>query len=350
MVKGSKKGIPMVGKSLMRENVGAGPKGAFVGALLAAPFKPFRLFVTVFALLLLALAPAISHAVIKPVYIYKLSDFQGVIPYSEVMLSVDETFNEVFAVHIGEGTVSIFNHKGMETFIFGEDGSLGRIYSLAVRKDGNMVALSYNNPEKPEFRLLNYRGEPVSKFKLKDPPPEFEGFCPNRIIYKNEKIYMVSHGAMKVAIADENGKFIEGFDFYKLTGIGEENPEDAGLGGFAVDGKGTMYFTLPVPARAYTVSPEGVLRTFGKRGGAPGRFGVPFGIEADEEGNIYIADKLKSVVMIFDKDFKFIRQFGGWGRREHNLISPSGLVILRDQVLVSQIGRMGVSVFRLSNE
>ena len=111
---------------------------------------------------------------------------------------------------------------------------------------------------------------------------------------------------------------------------------------------GDIYFTVPVLFTAYKLSPDGNLAGFGKPGSAPGRFNNLGGIVADDEGNIYVADRLKSVVIIFDKDFNFINEFGYRGRRPYNLISPNYLGLdAEGRLYVSQLASLGVSVFKI---
>ena len=51
---------------------------------------------------------------------------------------------------------------------------------------------------------------------------------------------------------------------------------------------------------AFRLSPGGEVAQFGRPGSGPGKFGVVAGIAADEAGYIYVADRLRSVVLVFD--------------------------------------------------
>jgi hypothetical protein len=52
--------------------------------------------------------------------------------------------------------------------------------------------------------------------------------------------------------------------------------------------------------------------------------------------------------MIFDKDFKFLREFGYRGYGPGNLIAPMELTVDdRGRIYVSQSARRGVSVFQV---
>ena len=123
------------------------------------------------------------------------------------------------------------------------------------------------------------------------------------------------------------------------------------LNGFTVDGQGNMFFTVPVLFSAFRLSPEGELREFGRSGSGPGKFGVVAGIAVDELGYIYVADRLRSVVLVFDPSFGFQTEFGYRGDRPSSLMVPDDLAIDRKgNVYVGQAANRGVSVFRVVRE
>jgi hypothetical protein len=73
------------------------------------------------------------------------------------------------------------------------------------------------------------------------------------------------------------------------------------------------------------------------------------GIVADERGNYYVADRLRCVVLIFDKDFRFQKEFGYRGANPENLIGPRNLVLdTGGRLYVSQLRSRGVSVFKIN--
>ncbi len=100
--------------------------------------------------------------------------------------------------------------------------------------------------------------------------------------------------------------------------------------------------------RVFKSAPDGTVTSFGRSGSAPGRFGIVSGITSDSRGNLLITDKLRCVVMAFDKDFNFITEFGYRGLGPDNLIVPDDIAVdARGRVYVSQMRLRGVSVFAL---
>jgi hypothetical protein len=180
-------------------------------------------------------------------------------------------------------------------------------------------------------------------------PKQFVPFAPHRMIYRDGQIYLVNIMELKIVVADADGNFREGFDLFALIGLEEKQRGNVEISGFSVADDGSMLLTIPVLFSAYRLYPGGKLDFFGKPGGAPGRFNIVGGIALDSRGNYLVADKLKCTVMVFDKNFKYLTQFGFRGARPGNLIIPDDLAIDKaDRVYVPQNGRRGVSVFKMT--
>ena len=105
----------------------------------------------------------------------------------------------------------------------------------------------------------------------------------------------------------------------------------------------------PLISSAFRLDNEDNLIPFGRSGSGPGKFGVISGIAAGEQGRIYVADRLRSVVMIFDQKFTFQGEFGYRGDRQSDMLVPDDLVIDHNgqRVFVSQAANKGVGVYRV---
>ena len=280
-------------------------------------------------------------------YLYNLSDFKGTINYSWPRLSADSGKNEIYVAY--QSYVRIFNDNGMEIYRF-EGTDFGSIYDLTVDNDGNIIILSYKG-ENYLITLCNFRGDPKSKIELKDIPTEYADMHPNRLIYRDGFLYLADFASMKIIVTDTNGLFKNGYDISALLGFdkNKEEAEDAGLGGFSIDSKGNIAFTIPVIARAYLLFPDLKIISFGKRGSTQGKFGVTGGITADDKGFYYVADILRCVIIVFDKDFNFQTEFGYRGFKDKNLIAPTDLAIDgRGRIYVTQGRNRGISVFNIN--
>jgi len=284
-------------------------------------------------------------------YLYNLSDFSGSVPYNWAGLAVDKEQNEIYVVY--KNDIEVFNAKGMKIYSFGDDENIrGVIYDVAVAADGNIFLLLHEEDSYSVMRC-NYRGESVSEIKFSNFPPAYSRVNPSRIIYRSGNLYLADlMASKKVVITDTNGNFLDGYDINALFGLDEYDKkpgQEKEIAGFSVDREGNMLFTVPTIFRAFVLTPDGRVRSFGESGNIPGKFSVVAGIAADDSGNIYIADTLKSVVMIFDKDFKFIMELGYRGEKPGNLIAPRNMIVNNGNIYVSQSRKRGVSVYRIVN-
>jgi len=307
----------------------------------------------VLSIMIVGYIPSHTHAAVETPFLYHLSNFNGRIPYDWVQLSVDLQRNEVYVIDTREGDIRIFNEKGMEIYSFGDDHNLGPVFDLAVKEDGSLLVLSRKRVGS-SIHHCNFRGEHIAEIQLKNVPVEFSPFLPDRIVYRDGLIYLLNKSGMRIIVTDANGLFRYGHNVKALvTPESDEKRKkfrDADIEGFSVDKDGNILLTIPTLFRAIQLSPEGqAIGGFGRPGSTPGGFGIVGGIVADDRGNYYVADRLRCVVMIYDKNFKFVKEFGFRGLREHNLVGPKDLAIdSQGRLYVSQLRRRGVSVFKIS--
>ena len=283
-------------------------------------------------------------------FLYRLSDFSGPIPFHWATVHTDTERNEIYVVDPHERDVRVFNDSGMEVFRFGDDGTLGSVHDVAVEKGGDILVIS-RRAGRTSLIVCNFRGEPGSELNVKNLPPDFIPFSPENIAYRDGRVYLLDRQALKIVVIDEKGLFRQGYDVGAILGISKGKRAETEIAGFSIDGQGNILFTIPVKFAAYKLSPDGTIQSFGRPGSAPGKFGVVGDIVADEASYYYVADRLRSVVMIFDRDFRFIREFGYRGARPMNLIGPRHLVLdPKGRLYVSQLRYKGVSVFKITHD
>jgi hypothetical protein len=171
------------------------------------------------------------------------------------------------------------------------------------------------------------------------------------MFYRDGEFLFLSSSKMQVVVTDRNGVFRKGFDLADLLEIPEKDRPNTEIFGFNLDSEGNMLFTVPVLFSAYIVSPEGKMAgSFGKAGSAPGMFGVVSGIAKDDQGNYLVVERLRSVVMVFDKEFRFLREFGYRGDKPANLIRPNEIAVGNaGKLYVTQVRERGVAVFSVTS-
>lgn len=300
------------------------------------------------AIAVIAAAPA-AAATVDASFLYTLSDFNGAIPYTGGTIFVDKERSEAYVLY--QNIVTVFNNTGLEVYRFGDNNNLGTIRDLAVDRDGSILLLSYGRNEQGEtFEIIhcNFQGVPKKKISVKGLPADFQNFQPNHLAYQDGIIYLADGNRLLVAAIDMQGNVVRSVNLPALLELEEKQKHDTLMDGFSLDRDGSILFTLPVLFSAFRVSPEGKVASFGVPGSLPGKFGVISGIVADNHGNYLVADKLKCVVSVFDKDFNYLLEFGHRGKEPGNLIIPQQLAVDgNDRVYVVQEGKRGVSVFRM---
>jgi len=305
---------------------------------------------TILCLMMTFVSPTqAASASVGAFFLYKLSDFTSVIPYMGGRVYVDRPRNETYVLY--QNIVKVFNSKGMEIYRFGDNENLGMIQDLAVDREGNILTLSYIE-KGPDLSVAiihcNYKGDPVERIAIKGIPPDFTEFHPDIMVYRDGPIYLADTATLRVVLIDANGQVQKAIDLVPYVDLKEKDRRDVQLGGFSVDAAGNLLFTLPVLFTATVLSPDGKVASFGEPGSIPGRFGIVADIIRDNRGNIIIADRLKSIVNVYDSNFNFLTEFGGRGNAPDSLIVPQTLAIdADDRLYVTQLANRGVSVFRL---
>jgi sugar lactone lactonase YvrE len=80
-------------------------------------------------------------------------------------------------------------------------------------------------------------------------------------------------------------------------------------------------------ARVMKFSKDGkFIKTWGKKGTAPGEFDVPHAIAIDSSGRLFVGDRSNNRIQIFDQDGKYLTEWKQFGR-------PSGIYIDANDIL-----------------
>ena len=288
-------------------------------------------------------------------FLYLLSDFSGAIPSQWARVDYDQQNNEIYTHNPQTNEVQIFNHAGMEIFTFGGDGDIPSLIDIAIGDAGKIYGLPrrFGNPE---VQVFNYRGQPESVIIPQGLPEELRYFRASRLVYQDGKLYLLDSKAMILVLLSLDGTFLGIHDLgAKLREIADrQDPErekttEMTITDFNLDPDGNIYFTAPLQFTAFRLNIDGTFDSFGRSGSGPGKFGVISGIAADEQGNIYVADRLRSVVLLFNRDLQFQGEFGYRGGLPEDLLVPNSLAVDQhgNRVFVSQGANKGVGAYKV---
>jgi hypothetical protein len=284
-------------------------------------------------------------------YLYNLSDFTGVVPYDDVRLYADRSHDEVYAAT--GNSVRVFNSAGMEVFHFDVDPASGTLFDLAVDASGDLLLLTLSlDPQRtgPGWFIshCDYRGVPLDRIDPGGIPPELASFRPNVMVGREGHIVLASLADLRAMELDRSGVFQKAYDLALLAGLKEKDRANHEMFGFSVDRRGRLLFTIPTLFRAFVVDADGTVRSFGRGGSAPGAFSVASGIVADDAGDIFIADKGRGVVLVFDEHLEFVTEFGAGASGRGGLVRPTDLALGHaGKLYVTQARERGVAVFQI---
>ncbi|HEY6001557.1 MAG TPA: hypothetical protein VIV57_01705, partial [Anaeromyxobacter sp.] len=234
---------------------------------------------------------------------------------------------------------------------FGEAQGAANVHALAPLPGGDLVAV-LSGGEGVRAVRCNYRGEVTG-------PIPFTGFPAGVSPGMDEvratagRLYFMDLRALRLVATDEQGHYLFHRDLTKAV-FRDAGPDaepsltqDNDVTGFDVDHQGNLLLTVATQFRALVVSPELDVRSFGGKGSRAGKFNIAGAIARDEAGNVFVADTLRSVIMVFSPDLRFLFEFGGRGARPGRLNLPYGLVVGNGKVFVSQGANRGIAVFRI---
>lgn len=136
-----------------------------------------------------------------------------------------------------------------------------------------------------------------------------------------------------------------------ITNIGLNGPRN-----LAIAADGSIYVADTGNSRIVRLDANGtILTTWGSRTPdgqlppAPGTFIEPWGIAADSQGNVYVADTWNHRIQKFDANGKFIQEWGSFGQpsdRPEYMWGPRAIAISQDgRVYVTDTGNKRVIVF-----
>lgn len=320
------------------------------------------------ASLLLPLPSAGQEDTVRVSFIGRLANFEGPAPGMWARIAVDGERKESLVLSIGHD-LRFYNLAGMETFRFGDNLNVYSTTDIDLGEDGN-IYLVYPREEEYKILRLDYKGEPLASIALRDFPEDFLPFTPRMILYRGGMLYLADPASLDIAVTDIEGFFQRGYHLkpevkkFKekelRTSSGEKDAEllklrremEEEIFGFHVDRDDAIFITVPTLFTVFKFAADGTVETFGTAGGAPGKFGVISGIHTDEKGNIYVADRLRCKVLIFDSEFTFQTEFGFRGYAPEGLIAPDDVVVddTNGLIYVSQAANRGVNVYRLTEK
>jgi peptidylamidoglycolate lyase len=180
---------------------------------------------------------------------------------------------------------------------------------------------------------------------------------------KDDNIWVTDVGLQQILKFDHRGRLLLRIGTLRVAGCDSlhfDRPTDV-----AVAEDGSFYVSDGYRnTRVVKLSASGkYLFSWGSKGDGPGQFDLPHGLDLDDKGNVYVADRENSRIQVFDANGKFLRVWNdkSFGKLYSirvdrikkylvctdyvtNYISPKGsdiLVFGLDGKLIARFGRSG---------
>jgi DNA-binding beta-propeller fold protein YncE len=181
---------------------------------------------------------------------------------------------------------------------------------LAVDAEGNLYIAQGATKENPRRRISVFNA--CLKWERDIYFEGFEGadtFVPNRLdIDKNGNIYVAGLYFPGILIMDNRGKLLDIL-----------SPEEEGvrvkINSVTVDKAGRIYLVSEEKGHIYVYDKDRkFLFQFGVKGGSSGKLSRPQAVGVDDNsGRIYVVDYMRHTVAVHDMDGEYLFEFGGLG-------------------------------------
>jgi len=162
--------------------------------------------------------------------------------------------------------------------------------------------------------------------------------------FSKKKYYVIGKGTLRnatgIAVSSDGTVYVADSGLKKVLIKKPNEPKAIIIGGDKIDGPGGMTIDesrgrfLVADAKRHVVvafSLDGkFIRDIGQRGDAPGTFNIPYDVEVDDDGYIYVMDSGNFRVQILDPEGRYVTEFGGVGAAPGLFSRPKGIAIDSD--------------------
>ena len=156
---------------------------------------------------------------------------------------------------------------------------------------------------------------------------------PQDIVVREKLCYVTDIRSNQVVVIDKN----TGEEISRIGQEGENEGQFGLIGDLALDQQGNVYVTDKIKGQIIKFNKSGVFeRTFGRLGDNIDEFIRPKGIDIDKDGRIWVADAAPEVVKILDPQGQLLLFFGLPGNKPGMINMPARVRIDYDNVGIFQ--------------
>jgi DNA-binding beta-propeller fold protein YncE len=221
----------------------------------------------------------------------------------------------------------LVDERDVHIFSTSEAATLGNPIDLTVEIAGGFVCTDARADGGRTIVKLDFFGQPIPYA----PVAVADVWSPERLLVTQDGNYVTTDPTNRVLAKHEakTGELLWKTDITEALG-----GELVALGrpGEAPDGK----LLVPVPGiRQIAVFSAGgeYLTSFGTPGATLGRMAFPIGVACCPGGTIAVLDQMRHLVLLFDDQYRFISEFGSFGRGPADLYYPAAIAVSPDGLI-----------------
>jgi len=140
------------------------------------------------------------------------------------------------------------------------------------------------------------------------------------VVTRENQIYISQKGVSHLQLFDFRGRHLAAF----------QGPDSSPFkpGRMCLDAEGNLYVADRERAKILVYDSQGYIRfQFGGKGEGEGEFRLISGIAVDSSGRIYVADSKQRPIQVFDRNGQFLMTFGSHGHRNEEFSFPGGICV-----------------------
>lgn len=278
--------------------------------------RAFRIFLNRFFLLVfvgLVLPVPVSPAQKEPTHVGFIAGYKKAGDFLDPMgIFYDARNREIYVADTGNGRICLFTQDGMPEYEFrsykDKDRTVNFVSPIDVAVNSSGL-IFVSDIFLGEVVAMNFRGD--LEFALDLTQAEPERISPGRIAVDAEDNLFVADGTNnQVLVFDAQGSFK--FKFGKKSG---EVPGIEKISAIYPDSRSARIYVTSIEGTSVLIFDyEGGLTVgFGIHDAGVMNFSFPAGIAALPDGDVYVADTLRSDIKVFNRSHEFQFHFGGAG-------------------------------------
>jgi DNA-binding beta-propeller fold protein YncE len=259
---------------------------------------------------------------------------------------VDRRHDEVLVTDSGRGRVIIFDTQGTYLFEFGGFEHFTSPIDLAVDSEGYIYILGSTSRG---GRLFRFDFDGVFMYEVgRDLTAPDGGRLDLRdlAIDASDRLYVLDQSGLQVLVLDREGPLLDQFQL-----VADMSPEDRRemiIGSMAIM-EDRIYVPNSMLGTVHVHALDGdFLHNIGYSGGTVGEFSFPVAVDVSSDGLVMVLDNHRFNVLCFNREGKFLGEFGGRGFNPGWFYHPTLLAVdPLQQAYVGQIFQNKVQVCRI---